>query len=103
MAAGHSVDRARRQESFEGLMQRIADRFAWVEPRRRVRDLVLGVRSARAQHGELDREVVADRAAQGVQGQDLRGGPSGGRRRLAGAGCADEDHEAAFRQVRIQR
>ncbi|MER7195469.1 transposase [Streptomyces flaveolus] len=45
VAAGHSVDRARRQESFEGLMQRIAGRFARVEPRRRVQELVLGLLS----------------------------------------------------------
>jgi hypothetical protein len=36
VAAGHSVDRARWQESFEGLMQRIAGRFARVEPEGRV-------------------------------------------------------------------
>ncbi|MGA5318755.1 IS701 family transposase [Streptomyces pseudogriseolus] len=38
MAAGHSVDPARWQETFEGLMGRI-------EPRRRVRSLVLGLLS----------------------------------------------------------
>ncbi|KAB1986054.1 hypothetical protein F8144_24830 [Streptomyces triticiradicis] len=37
VAAGHSVDAARRQEEFEGLMGRIASRFARVEPRRRTR------------------------------------------------------------------
>jgi len=42
MATGHSVDPARRQEAFEGLMSRIAGRFARVELRRRVRDLMLG-------------------------------------------------------------
>ena len=42
---GHSVDRARWQESFEGLTQRIAGRFARVEPRLRVQDLVLGLLS----------------------------------------------------------
>jgi SRSO17 transposase len=42
VAAGHSVDPARWQEAFEGLMSRIAGRFARVEPRRRVRDLMLG-------------------------------------------------------------
>lgn len=45
MAAGHSVDSARWQKAFEGLMARIAGRFARVEPRRRVRDLVLGLLS----------------------------------------------------------
>ncbi|GGV29380.1 hypothetical protein GCM10010260_82350 [Streptomyces filipinensis] len=45
MAAGHSVDPARRQEAFEGLMSRIAGRFARVEPRRRVGRLVLGLLS----------------------------------------------------------
>jgi SRSO17 transposase len=45
MAAGHSVDPARWQEAFEGLMSRIAGRFARVEPRRRVRDLMLGLLS----------------------------------------------------------
>jgi hypothetical protein len=45
VAAGHSVDPARWQEAFEALMGRIAGRFARVEPRRRVRDLVLGLLS----------------------------------------------------------
>ncbi|MFF2920798.1 hypothetical protein ACFVTP_00005, partial [Streptomyces celluloflavus] len=36
MAAGHSVDPARWQEAFEGLMSRIVGRFARVELRRRV-------------------------------------------------------------------
>ncbi len=45
VAAGHSVDPAGRQEAFEFLMGRIAARFTRVEPRRRVRDLVLGLLS----------------------------------------------------------
>ncbi|EFL27690.1 LOW QUALITY PROTEIN: putative transposase, partial [Streptomyces himastatinicus ATCC 53653] len=45
MAAGHSIDPARWQEAFDGLMSRIAGRFARVEPRRRVRRLVLGLLS----------------------------------------------------------
>ncbi|MDQ0955644.1 SRSO17 transposase [Streptomyces phaeochromogenes] len=45
MTAGRSVDPARWQEAFEALMGRIADRFARVEPRRRVKDLVLGLLS----------------------------------------------------------
>jgi SRSO17 transposase len=45
MAAGHSVDSARRQEAFEALTGRIAGRFARVEPRRQVRQLALGVLS----------------------------------------------------------
>jgi hypothetical protein len=45
MAAGHSVDPARWQEAFEVLMGRIAGRFARVELRRRVRDLILGLLS----------------------------------------------------------
>jgi SRSO17 transposase len=45
MAAGHNVGPARWQEAFEGLMSRIADRFARVEPRRRVRHLTLGLLS----------------------------------------------------------
>ena len=45
VAAGHSVDPARWQEAFEVLKGRIACRFARVEPRRRVRDLVLGLLS----------------------------------------------------------
>jgi SRSO17 transposase len=45
VAAGHSVDLARWQEAFEVLMGRIAGRFARVEPRRRVRQLVLGLLS----------------------------------------------------------
>ena len=44
-AAGHSVGPARWQEAFEVLMGRIAGRFARVEPRRRVRGLVLGLLS----------------------------------------------------------
>jgi SRSO17 transposase len=43
MAAGHSVDATHWQEAFEGLMDRIAGRFARVEPRRRIRHLVLGL------------------------------------------------------------
>jgi SRSO17 transposase len=42
VAAGHSVDPAGWQEAFESLMGRIVGRFARVEPRRRVRKLVLG-------------------------------------------------------------
>jgi hypothetical protein len=45
VAAGHNVDPARWQEAVEVLMSRIAGRFARVEPRRRVRDLVLGLLS----------------------------------------------------------
>jgi hypothetical protein len=45
VAAGHSVDPARWQEAFECLMGRIAGRFKRVEPRRRVRRLVLGLLS----------------------------------------------------------
>lgn len=45
VAAGHSVDLAPWQEAFEFLMGRIAGRFARVEPRRRMRDLVLGLLS----------------------------------------------------------
>nr|WP_280881894.1 transposase [Streptomyces pseudovenezuelae] len=45
MAAGHSVDPARRQEAFEGPMSRIAGRFTRVESRRRARKLVLGLLS----------------------------------------------------------
>ena len=43
VAEGHSVDPARWQEAFEALLGRIAGRFARVEPRRRVRRLVLGL------------------------------------------------------------
>jgi SRSO17 transposase len=45
VAAGHSVDPARWQEAFDGLMSRIAGRFARVEPRRRARQLMLGLLS----------------------------------------------------------
>ncbi|GGQ85580.1 hypothetical protein GCM10010216_54340 [Streptomyces flaveolus] len=45
MAAGHSVDPARGQEAFEGLVSRIAGRFTRVEPRFRVRTLVRGLLS----------------------------------------------------------
>lgn len=43
MASGHSADSARWQEAFEVLLDRIAGRFMRVEPRRRVRRLVLGL------------------------------------------------------------
>lgn len=43
MAVGHSVDPARWQAVFEGLMARVAGRFARVEPRRRARAFVLGL------------------------------------------------------------
>ncbi|GLX10064.1 hypothetical protein Misp03_69900 [Microbispora sp. NBRC 16548] len=43
MAEAHSVDPARWQEAFEGLMGRIAARFARVEPRLRARDFVRGL------------------------------------------------------------
>jgi hypothetical protein len=45
VAAAHSVDHVRWQEAFESLMGRIAGRLARVEPRRRARDLVLGLLS----------------------------------------------------------
>lgn len=45
VAAGHSVDPARWQEMFDGLMCRVAGRFARVEPRRRARAFVLGLLS----------------------------------------------------------
>jgi hypothetical protein len=45
VAAGHSLDPARWQEAFEGLMSRIAGRFTRVEPRRRAGRLVLGLLS----------------------------------------------------------
>jgi DDE superfamily endonuclease len=45
VAAGHSVDPARWQEAFEGLMDRISGRFARIEPRRHVRQLALGLLS----------------------------------------------------------
>ncbi|MEZ0095905.1 hypothetical protein ABH925_007108 [Streptacidiphilus sp. EB129] len=43
LAAGHSVDPDRWQESFEALMARVAGRFVRMESRRRVRRLVLGL------------------------------------------------------------
>lgn len=45
VAAGHSIDSARWQDTFEALMGRIAGRFARVEPRRRAREFVLGLLS----------------------------------------------------------
>ena len=45
MAAGHSLDLARWQAHFDGLMGRIAGRFTRVEPRRHARDLVAGLMS----------------------------------------------------------
>ncbi|MFH8558672.1 IS701 family transposase, partial [Streptomyces celluloflavus] len=43
MAAGHSVGPARWDEHFEGLMERIAGRFARAEPRCRVGKFVRGL------------------------------------------------------------
>jgi hypothetical protein len=45
VAAGHCLDPAQWQAAFECLMGRIAGRFKRVEPRRRVRRLVLGLLS----------------------------------------------------------
>ncbi|SEE03526.1 SRSO17 transposase [Streptomyces sp. 2224.1] len=45
MAAGHSIDSGRWQETFEVLMGRIVGRFVRVEPRRRARAFVLGLLS----------------------------------------------------------
>jgi SRSO17 transposase len=45
VAAGHSLDLARWQAHFDGLMGRIAGRFGRVEPRRHARDLVAGLMS----------------------------------------------------------
>jgi hypothetical protein len=45
VTAGHNVDPARWQEAFENLMGRVAGRFARVEPRYRMRKLVLGLLS----------------------------------------------------------
>jgi SRSO17 transposase len=45
VAAGLSVDLARWREQFDELMERIAGRFARVEPRRRARALVVGLLS----------------------------------------------------------
>jgi len=45
VAAGHSLDPARWQAHFDGLMGRIAGRFGRVETRRHARDLVLGLMS----------------------------------------------------------
>ena len=43
VAAGHSVDPARRQAMLDDLMDRVAGRFGRVEPRRRARAFVLGL------------------------------------------------------------
>ncbi len=43
VAAGHSIEPARWRDAFEGLLGRIAGRFARVEPRRRAARLVLGL------------------------------------------------------------
>jgi SRSO17 transposase len=45
VAAGHSIDTTRWKEAFDGLMGRLAGRFARVEPRRRAARLVLGLLS----------------------------------------------------------
>jgi len=45
VAAGHSVDPAGWQLAFDGVMSRVAGRFARVEPRRTVRAFVLGLLS----------------------------------------------------------
>jgi hypothetical protein len=60
VTAGHSVNRARWQEAFEGLMSRIAGRFTRAGSRRRARKLVLGLLS------DLPRKncwTIAERAA----------------------------------------
>jgi hypothetical protein len=76
VAAGHSVNPARWQEAFEGLMSRIAGRFTRGESRRRARQLVLGLLS------DLPRkncwtiaEWAGDRTPDGMQ--HLLGRPSG--------------------------
>ncbi|SCE44591.1 hypothetical protein GA0115245_13811, partial [Streptomyces sp. di188] len=43
VAAGHSIDPARWEYTFEVLMDRIASRFRRVEPRRHAREFVLGL------------------------------------------------------------
>jgi len=43
VAAGHSIEPARWQDTFEVLMGRIASRFARVEPRRHAREFVTGL------------------------------------------------------------
>ena len=43
MAASHSLDPARWQAHFDGLMGRIAGQFGQVEPRRHARDLLAEV------------------------------------------------------------
>jgi SRSO17 transposase len=43
VAAGHSIEPARWQDTFEVLMGRIGSRFARVEPRRHAREFVLGL------------------------------------------------------------
>ena len=43
VAAGHSIDAARWHDAFDDLMNRIADRFARVEPRRRAGRVVQGL------------------------------------------------------------
>ncbi|GAA5014846.1 hypothetical protein GCM10023335_38970 [Streptomyces siamensis] len=45
MAAGHNIDPSRWKKAFDGLMGRLAGRFARVEPRRRAARLVLGLLS----------------------------------------------------------
>ena len=48
MAAGQSVDPGRWQTEFDGLMARVAPRFARVESRRLARDAVAGLMSGLA-------------------------------------------------------
>jgi hypothetical protein len=48
VAAGHSIDPGRWQETFEILMGRIAGRFVRVKPRRRARAFVCGLLPRRA-------------------------------------------------------
>jgi hypothetical protein len=69
VAAGHSVDPARWQEAFKGLMSRIAGRFARVEPRRRARRLVLGLLSdLPRKNGWVRHEAPVRREALGIEG-----------------------------------
>jgi hypothetical protein len=74
VAAGHSLDPARWQAHFDGLMGRIAGRFGRVEPRRHARDLVLGLMS------DLPGKncwTIAEHAGHATPGglQHLLGGP----------------------------
>ncbi|RFC77279.1 hypothetical protein DXZ75_04555 [Streptomyces sp. AcE210] len=88
MAAGHGGDPARWQEAFEGLMNRIVGRFARVEPRRRVGELMGGAAVGPATQRLLEHRRVG---RGGHPGEGVKAKSSGGESEPAAdspeAGC----------------